>query len=415
MKRHTLLIVFIVLVVGGVGLAQTAYRLFLPIVQHGALIPSDDEVSTRLQVAEGYAVRLFAHGLNRPRLMAIGPDGQLYVAERGANRIVRLSDKNSDGRSDETTVVVANLTGVHSLEWYGQDLYAAGNATVWRLHDSNADGVFDRSETSVVVDGLPNDGGHSTRTARIGPDGMLYVAVGSKCNITVGCSEGDPRRAAILRYTLEGDIPADNPFVNDPDPRRRAVWAEGLRNSVDFIFLPDGRLWATHNGSDGLGNDLPPEEVIIEVEAGKHYGWPYCYTAVIGSVPNDAREVRDERVPLDASFSTCDLATPARFTDLAHYAPLGIARLSDSEILIAYHGSWNADQTPRDCRVQRIQVSNSIPVRADPFLTGFRDQPQQECGRAWGRPAGITIAADGTIFVSDDHNGNIYRIVSLPR
>lgn len=179
--------------------------------------------------------------------------------------------------------------------------------------------------------------------------------------------------------------------------------------------MPDGRLWATHNGSDGLGNDLPPEEVIIEVEAGKHYGWPYCYTAVIGSVPNDAREVRDERVPLDASFSTCDLATPARFTDLAHYAPLGIARLSDSEILIAYHGSWNADQTPRDCRVQRIQVSNGIPVSADPFLTGFRDHPQQECGRAWGRPAGITIAADGTIFVSDDHNGNIYRIVSLPR
>ncbi|WP_298490519.1 sorbosone dehydrogenase family protein [uncultured Chloroflexus sp.] len=193
-----------------------------------------------MQVAAGYAVRLYTSGLNRPQLMAIGPDGALYVAERSANRVVRLADANVDGRADGITLMATNLPGGHSLAWHNGDLYAAGNATVWRLRDNDSNGMFESSEITVIVDGLPDDGGHSTRTARIGPDGMLYVSVGSKCNITVGCSEGDPSRSAILRYTLVGDIPADNPFASDPDPRRRAVWAEGLRNSVDVIFFPTG-------------------------------------------------------------------------------------------------------------------------------------------------------------------------------
>lgn len=414
MKRSlAILLVALGLALAAITLAQPPYRLHLPIVTRSPVVPPADAISARLHVAEGYAVRLYASGLNGPRLMAIGPDGAIYVAERSTNRVVRLADADVDGRADEITPVATNLPGVHSLAWHNGDLYAAGNATVWRLRDSNSNGVFESGEITVIVDGLPNDGGHSTRTARIGPDGMLYVSVGSKCNITVGCSEGDPRRAAILRYTLDGDIPADNPFANDPDPRRHAVWAEGLRNSVDFIFLPDGRLWATHNGSDGLGNDLPPEEVLIEVERGKHYGWPYCYTAKLGPVPAGTQEVRDTRVPFDDTFTSCAQATPALFTDLAHYAPLGLERLANGDVLIAYHGSWNADETPRDCRVQRIRVTNGMPVASEPFLTGFRDNPQQECGGAWGRPAGVTIAPDGVIFVSDDRNGNIYRIVPV--
>ncbi|WP_322487722.1 PQQ-dependent sugar dehydrogenase [Chloroflexus sp.] len=414
MKRSlAVLLVALGLALVAITLAQPPYRLHLPIIARSPIVPPADAISARLQVTEEYAVRLYASGLNRPRLMAIGFDGALYVAERSANRVVRLADADVDGRADGITPVATNLPGVHSLEWHNGDLYAAGNATVWRLRDNNSNGVFESSEITVIVDGLPNDGGHSTRTARIGPDGMLYVSVGSKCNITVGCSEGDPRRAAILRYTITGGIPADNPFASDPDPRRRAVWAEGLRNSVDFIFLPDGRLWATHNGSDGLGNDLPPEEALIEVERGKHYGWPYCYTAELGPVPAGAQEVRDTRVPLDAAFSSCAQATPALFTDLAHYAPLGLDRLANGDVLIAYHGSWNADETPRDCRVQRIRVTNGMPVAGEAFLTGFRDNPQQECGGAWGRPAGVTIAPDGVIFVSDDRNGNIYRIVPV--
>lgn len=384
------------------------------------IVPPPDAVSERLTAPPGFAVRGFAAGLSAPRLMAIGPDDQLYMAERGAGRIVRLPDRDGDGLADRVEPVATGLGGVHSLEWRGDALYAALNDRVLRLRDENGDDDFaDQGEQRVVVSGLPNDGGHSTRTARFGPDGMLYVAVGSKCNIPInGCSEGDPRRAAILRYTPDGGIPFDNPYVDHPDTRWRAVWAEGLRNSVDFLFTPGGQLWATHNGSDQLGDDLPPEEIVIEVLRGAHHGWPYCYTAQLGAVPPGAQEVRDTRVPLDLRVPSCDVVTPARFTDSAHQAPLGVARHSGlglpaayaGDLLVAYHGSWNSG-VPRDCRVQRIVVEGGAPVRGEPFLTGFRAGPEQHCGAAWGRPAGVTVGPAGEIFVSDDKNGNIYRVV----
>lgn len=384
-------------------------------------VPPPDAISARLSVPAGFAVRGFAAGLSGPRLMAVGPDGQLYVAERGAGRIVRLPDRNNDGLAEPAEPVATGLSSVHSLAWSGNTLYAALTSRVVRLSDGNADGDFaDQGEQTTVVSGLPSDGGHSSRTVHIGPDGKLYVAVGSKCNIpTGGCSEGDPRRAAILRYNLDGTLPADNPYVNDADERRRAVWAEGLRNSVDFLFLPDRRLWATHNGSDNLGDELPPEEIVIEVGRGAHHGWPYCYTSQLGAVPAGAKEVRDARVPLDARVPSCDVVTPARYTDLAHAAPLGVARHDGlglpagyaGSLFVAYHGSWNSG-TPRDCKVQRIVVEGGAPVRGEPFLTGFRDSAGQDCGAAWGRPAGVTVGPRGEIFVSDDKNGNIYRVVA---
>jgi glucose/arabinose dehydrogenase len=392
----------------------------------GIAVPPLDTAGERLTVPEGFALRSFASDLNRPRLMAIGPDEHLYVAERGANRIVRLPDRNRDGLADGSEIVADNLGGVHSLEWYDGALYAAMNGQVVRLEDLNDDGdMQDPGEQTVIVTGLPNDGGHSSRTARFGPDGKLYVAVGSKCNVEAqdvpklpDCSEGDPRRAAILRYNPDGSIPDDNPFADDADPRRRAVWAVGLRNAVDFLFLPDGRLWATHNGSDGLGDDKPPEEIVIEVEAGKHYGWPFCYTAEVGVVPEDAQEVQDPRIPFAPPVNSCADVVPARFTDLAHQAPLGAARYDgrlfpaayQGDLYVAYHGSWNSS-VPRDCRVQRIQVVAGAPVAGEPFVTGFRDNESQSCGSAWGRPAGVVVGAGGELFISDDKNGMIYRVV----
>ncbi|HEU4326328.1 MAG TPA: PQQ-dependent sugar dehydrogenase, partial [Roseiflexaceae bacterium] len=226
-------------------------------------------------------------------------------------------------------------------------------------------------------------------------------------------------RATIMRFNPDGSIPADNPFANDPTESRRPVWAEGLRNSVDFLWTPEGRLWANHNGSDGLGNDAPPEEIVIDVERGKHYGWPFCYTPSLGATPAGTDEVRDTRVPFAPPVASCADVTPALFTDAAHQAPLGMARYGQtqfpadyrSNLFVAYHGSWNADQTPRDCRVQMVVVRDGAPVEAREFLGGFRDNEQQECGAAWGRPAGVAVGARGELFVSDDRNGNIYRVV----
>jgi glucose/arabinose dehydrogenase len=134
-------------------------------------------------------------------------------------------------------------------------------------------------------------------------------------------------------------------------------------------------------------------------------------------VPADAREVRDERVEL-VRLESCDQATPALFTDLAHQAPLGMAHYGAElfpteyrgNLFVAYHGSWNSN-VPRDCKVQMIAVRDGQPVESTPFLTGFRDSDSQNCGGAWGRPAGVAVGAAGELFVSDDSNGNIYRVV----
>ncbi len=357
------------------------------------MVPAaDDPAGGRLQVPAGFALNTYFTGLRAPRLMTVGPDGALYVAERGANAVVRLPDANGDGVADERQVVAQNLAGAHSVEWHEGALYVGADGSVVRLEDQNADGdFFDEGEQDVLTDNIPTGGGHSTRTAHFGPDGMLYVAAGSSSNIGV---ERDRRRAAILRFNPDGSIPADNPFADDPEETRRPVWAEGLRNSVDFLFLPDGRLWADHNGSDMLGDDIPPEEIVIEVEKGKHYGWPYCYTPVEGVVPPGTQEAHDERVPFDQWLGDCSEVVPALFTDLAHQAPLGIVQYNQSafpaeyqgSLFVAYHGSWNSS-VPRECKVQRIVVQDGHAGEQRAVCHGVPGQRRRAVWRRLG-PAG---------------------------
>jgi glucose/arabinose dehydrogenase len=375
-----------------------------------------DEASQRLVVPPGFALNTYFSALDEPRLMTVGPDGYLYVAERGGGAVVRLPDADGDGVADGREVIAEDLNQPHSLEWFEGSLYVAVFDRILRMTDENGDGdMLDEGEQATVTDNIPAGGVHTSRTLHFGPDGKLYVAAGSSNNIDV---ETDRRRAAISRFNIDGSIPEDNPFANDPEETRRPVWAEGLRNSVDFLFLPDGRLWANHNGSDGMGDDLPPEEIVVEVAAGSHYGWPYCYTPEQGVVVSDAQEAHDDRVEFDQWLSDCSAATPALFTDLAHQAPLGMAYYDHTtfpaefqgNLYVAYHGSWNSTMA-RDCKVQMVVVQNGMPVESRPFVTGFRDSEDQQCGDAWGRPAGVAVGPNGELFISDDQNGNIYRVV----
>ena len=351
--------------------------------------------------------------------MEIGPDGELYVALLGAGQIVRLPDRNHDGLSDGVEVVLSGLTQPHNMEWHNNMLYVAQTDKIQRF-----DATTYARDTGFQIN-LPSSGGHSTRTLHFGPDGKLYVAVGSSCNI---CDESgpdtaaanDPRRAAILRFNEDGSIPNDNPFKNDADPDLRPVWAWGLRNSVDFTWNASGQMWADHNGSDDLGDNTPPEELIIPVQGNKSHGWPYCYTPVLGLNNPPAADARDIRMALPAGF-TCSQDVPALFTIVAHSAPLGMgwgpATLWPSayqdDLFVALHGSWNTTTANyRDCKVERVLIENGQVVGSETFANGWR-APGAKCGDAttYGRPADVVSNARGEMFISDDTGQRIYRVI----
>lgn len=405
---------------------------YLPLISRGSLpLPPPDEASNRLSVPAGFAIRIYASGLpGRPRLMEIGPEGALYVALVDAGKIIRLPDRNQDGLADGVEVVLSGLSGPHNLEWFNGFLYVAQNNNIQRFTDANGDGLYER-DASFQID-LPAPLGHTTRTLHFGPDGKLYVSVGSSCNI---CDESgpytlsgyDPRRAAILRYNPDGSIPTDNPFRNASDNRLWPVWAYGLRNSVDFTWSPSGQLWASSQGSDdlldsnGQPDTLPPEELIIPVQEGQSHGWPYCYTPVSGLNNPPQPEVRDLRMSLPAGF-TCTMAIPALFTGPAHAAPIGLGWGPNNEwpaayrddLYLALHGSFNTNNPAnyRDCKVERILIEGGTVTGSMSFVNGFR-APGKKCSdtSSYGRPADVVTNTKGEMFISDDKSNRIYRVI----
>lgn len=406
-------------VLGGTVAAQSGggTTLFLPFIGKGLPLPPEDEAAQRLQVPPGFAVRIFAANLpQRPRFMAFGPDGWLYVSLMSSGQIARLPDRNGDGRADATEIVASGLNPPHGLEWRDGWLYVAEGDRIERLRDGDGNGSLETRQ--LVTDNIPAPAGHTSRTLHFGPDGKLYVSAGSSCNV---CEESDPRRAAILRFNPDGSIPADNPFATDTD-LRRPLWAWGLRNSVDFLWTPGGELWADHNGSDGLGDDLPPEEIVIPVQRGAWHGWPYCYTPGVGVVSGP--EVQDTRMALPDGL-TCEQAVAGRFTAPAHSAPLGMTLGEGTlfppayrqSLYVAYHGSWNTTAANiRDCKVERIVLNEAgQPIAAEPFVTGFR-APGKPCGdaAAYGRPADVIFGPEGAMYISDDKGMRVYRVIPVP-
>jgi glucose/arabinose dehydrogenase len=400
--------------------AASDSKFFLPVVWGDAtIVPPHDEAAQRIQVSAGFEIRIFAQNLNtKPRMMAFGPDGHMYITLMSSNQVARVPDRDRNGVADGVEIVASNLNTPHGLEWHNGALYVAETGSVVRLRDADNNGSLEMR--TLITNNIPSGGGHSSRTLHFGPDGKMYVSAGSTGNYE---PESDPRRAAILRFNADGSIPADNPFANDGDTRKRPLWAWGLRNSVDFLWTPAGQLWANHNGSDGLGDDTPPEEIVIDVQRARSHGWPYCYTPAQGAnlPPNQQAEVRDQRVALPSGF-TCAQAVPALFTDAAHSAPLGMTQGTTmnmpggwaDDLFVAYHGSWNTTNTAnyRDCKVQRVVVENGRPIRSETFATGWRPA-NTKCGDAatWGRPADVKFGPDGAMYISDDKGNRVYRVV----
>jgi len=339
---------------------------------------------SELRLPEGFTATVVASRLMAPRFMAFDRDGALLVADQGAGAIYRYAPSaetviEPSGATPEP--LIADLEFPSSLAFIDLDgttyLYVGEESQVVRYAYGEGGEL---GEAEVIVPDLPT-GGHRTRTVAFDPDGMLYVAVGSSCNI---CTEDDERRATIMRYEADGS------------DGHRFAW--GLRNAVGLAFEPGtDTLWATVNERDMQGNEIPPDMVTIVTE-GADYGWPACQ-------PPDG-------TPQEAG-ADCSGVTPPTVGIQAHSAPLGLAFATGEMfpeayrggILVVQHGSWNR-QPPAEPKLMYVTLADRAPVGVADFLTGWQD----ESGARWGRPAGVIAASDGSLIVSDDQAGVLYRI-----
>jgi glucose/arabinose dehydrogenase len=325
-----------------------------------------------LVLPSGYTASVFAEGLSGPRFMAVSPDGVLFVAERGADRVVALPDEDADGVADRLVEVGRGYGQAHDIEFTRDgSLLVAGQAT---LHEVELDGLRETARRTVVGD-LPV-GGHQTKTVEVLPGGEILLAIGSSCD---ACPEDDPRRASIQA-------------VADGMLRPHMV---GLRNAVG-LWVDDetGRAWATNMGRDRLGDDRPPE-TLYEVIAGADAGWPRCHA---GEIP-------------DPEFGTgedpCAGVAPPAATFPAHMAPLALIAWK-GHLVIAFHGSWNSSSKV-GYALWWLPWDGAPAGDAEPFAAGFLPD---EAAEARGRPAGLAVGADGALYVSDDKAGFIYRIAA---
>jgi len=364
-----------------------------------------------IRLPDGFKIEVFADfntkngaQLSGLRMMALDAKGNLYVSTVGSNRVVMLPDRNHDGVADEAITVAQNLNAPQGLAFVGGSLLIANQDGVVRVtHEREG-----WSKPQAFITNLPT-GGHTLKNIKLGPDGFLYINVGSSCNV---CVENEPMRATMLRYTLEGK-PA-GALTTLGRHQQSAIFARGLRNSQGFAWHPlTGAMYATNNGADnrsgilgGAVNDELPPEHLNKIEAGKHYGWPHCW----GGSKEIGTQFEDPNFKGAAGFCDTTQAPAASFK--AHTTPIGIAFLDKTnwpsayktDAIVALHGSWNRKQ-PAGYQLVRVKFKANEPLAVEDFATGWLSNQQ-----AWGRPVDVLVGADGALYVSDDKANAIYRI-----
>lgn len=372
---------------------------------------STDADMASIRLPDGFKISVFADfntkngmHLSGPRMMALDANGNLYVSAVGSQRVLMLPDHNRDGLADEVVSVAQNLNAPQGLAFVGDHLLIANQDGVVKL--TQTQGQW--SKPQAFISQLPT-GGHTLKNIKLGPDGFLYINVGSSCNV---CIENEPMRATVLRYTIEGK-PA-GALVTLGRHQQSAIFARGLRNAQGFAWHPvTGAMYATNNGADnrsstpgGAVNDELPPEHLNEIEAGKHYGWPHCW----GGSKKIGTQFEDPNFKGPTGF--CDTTQAPAITFKAHTTPIGISFLNKThwpaeyktDAIVALHGSWNRQQLA-GYQLVRVKFKGHQPFAVEDFATGWLQNQQ-----AWGRPVDVLVGADGALYVSDDKANKIYRI-----
>jgi len=337
-----------------------------------------------IRLRDGFSIEVLARVPNA-RQMALGDGNVVYIGSRSEGKVHALQ---LDGhyRATRTTVVASGLNMPVGVAFRDGNLYVSAVDRILRF-----DGIGRRVDNPpaplTIRDDFPDERHHGWKFIAFGPDGRLYVPVGAPCNIC----KPDPERFAVITSMR-------------PDGSDLRVFARGVRNSVGFDWQPGtGELWFTDNGRDLLGDDLPPDELNRAPQAGLHFGYPYCHGGTLAD-PEFGRERQ-----------CSEFAQPVQNLG-AHVATLGMRfyrgrQFPESyrgQIFIAEHGSWNRFRKS-GYRVTLVRVIGNRAVSYEPFATGWLQGES-----AWGRPADVLELPDGSLLVSDDLAGAIYRITYSP-
>ena len=345
------------------------------------------------QVPPGFKVSFLATGFDQPRWLAVAPNGDVFVADSAAGKLIVLHSTVPLSAAGSRQIFIDHLNLPFGIAFHDDYVYIANTDRIVRFrYDPKTSRRLGGEEP--VLD-LPGRGynQHWTRSLTFSPDGKeLFVTVGSRTNVSI---ESDPRRAAVL--------------VAEPDGKNMRIYASGLRNAVGVAFNREsGNLWATVNERDDMGDDVP-SDFFTHVEAGGFYGWPYAYLG----------QNVDNRVA-----SRPDLVAKTIKPDVllgAHVAPLQFAFYEGEQFPSAYwhgafvaeHGSWNR-RTRSGYQVVFIPFHNGLPSgEPRPFFSGFVADPSGR--QVYGRLVGVAVAADGSLLISDDGQKLIWRVSYEPQ
>ena len=345
---------------------------FLPANNAAANIDLDD-----IRLPPGFSIEIYAE-VNNARSLALGSQGVDFVSNRGRDSVYAIVPRQ--GTRNRVLEIADDLDMPNGVAYFNGDLYVAENSRVLAYRDID-DNLYTPPEPDVLNINLPDKSHHGWRYIGIGPDNKLYISIAAPCNI---CEEDGFARIDRM----------------NPDGSDRETWAKGIRNSVGFTWHPDtGELWFTDNGRDMLGDDSPPGELNVAPEKGLHFGFPYCHGG----------EVLD---PKFGDGKDCaDYAPPAQKLG-AHVAPLGVKFYTGTmfpekyrgQILIAEHGSWNRSKKV-GYKISIVRLEDGQPASYEVFAEGWLQGEQ-----ANGRPVDMLVLDDGSLLVSDDTNGLVYRI-----
>jgi len=347
-------------------------------------IEATPERINNLKLPSGFEISIFAKDLGKPRIMAVTPDGSVYVTRR-SGAVNLLQDRNNDGKA-EINKKVLDLKGAHGLAIKDDFLYII---TVTEVVKGKINKDHSIGTLTKIIEDLPDGGQHPNRTIAFGPDEKLYISVGSDCN---ACAETREKNATLLQI--------------DASQKKPKIFAKGLRNTIGFAWHPETNvLYGMDHGIDWLGDDDQKEE-LNKIEEGKHYGWPYIYG-------NGEYNLTDQ--PEDSSweeFSKKTTNPEMLFT--AHSAPMNFIFYKGNMFpqeykgssFISFHGSWNR-KPASGYKLMNLTWENGNPKEASDFVTGFLTDNGT---KYFGRPVGLVEMPDGSLLLSDDSSGIIYRI-----